>query len=825
MITGSLALIALMCAMVTAVVLMGKRNILESCAVGASFMLCLYVLVSYFLLFIDSFSVISAVSGTFVISALTLSGVMIFRKGKKFACDTDLRKALIPILVSLMLVPFVSVKNEYYGMGQDQGGYQTQALLYLKGDTSKIHDFDEYYKLSEDDHDDFISRVDCTNGLDAVQDGYGDPSYSAAGSESMRYIHGIPSFSALMAGWASIFGISNMQGIQTMIYVLVIFLVYFTAKNLGLRRMTAALACFATGFAPAVIWLFKSAFTEPYMALLIILFMYLLTLDDHKVSCILSIVPVIVFGCYHVSVYTVLPLFLGVYAFRYIMSAHKYYIGLMGAIPVIQIVSFFTMKTIQPIYTQNNYKRLFILGWDGHEISDLPGQVILTAVIYAVLIGVFVIAINPLVKKSNRITILRQSKVFAWLLRAMIVLPILKVFYERSLAHWSGARAAAAGIMSSTLYHYALSGGIILFAIAIIAIVIRPGEMISDINTATLSVLFFYLVLVYSSVLNKGVTPLMYYSRYIVPFISITVLFVLLIAERTLKGKKAYAILPLFAVSMSIFIPTNIAMLEGRDDTRVTWDVLEDVSKIPGESDALIVADNSRMLLWMPMHAMTADGVDVYPQMHEFEDQARDLLDDHDSVYVVKRYPIYDTDTPFELVYTNTYPYQEDLNFDTFMLTLYPTAFGASDETIYVYRWTEGDTREYPISDFYDYYTGLAGYEGTYAWTGSEEVTLSCELLDRDYTMNVDLMNGIPYDAAGIDHIDINVSINGTYVDTVTVSQAQNGDGFSIVIDDELINEGDNTITFTSDLWSSSAVNPADGRMLGYAIENVTFEG
>ena len=66
---------------------------------------------------------------------------------------------------------------------------------------------------------------------------------------------------------------------------------------------------------------------------------------------------------------------------------------------------------------------------------------------------------------------------------------------------------------------------------------------------------------------------------------------------------------------------------------------------------------------------------------------------------------------------------------------------------------------------------------------------------------------------------------NGTYVDTVTVSQAQNGDGFSIVIDDELINEGDNTITFTSDLWSSSAVNPADGRMLGYAIENVTFEG
>ena len=212
-----------------------------------------------------------------------------------------------------------------------------------------------------------------------------------------------------------------------------------------------------------------------------------------------------------------------------------------------------------------------------------------------------------------------------------------------------------------------------------------------------------------------------------------------------------------------------------------------------------------------------------YPQYKDFEEMAVDLWNDHKDIYVIKRYPMYDTDTEFELVYMNTYDYEEDCTRDPFPVTLYPTDFSSREETIYVYRMAHTDLREYPISDFYDSYTGLAGYELTYAWTGSEVVELNCDLEDRDYTMTVDLMPGIPFGAAENGCISIDVYINDEFIDTVTLAPGVNEEGFTLQIDDEMFDEGDNVIRFESNLWDASINNPADPRQLGFAIENVTF--
>ena len=250
---------------------------------------------------------------------------------------------------------------------------------------------------------------------------------------------------------------------------------------------------------------------------------------------------------------------------------------------------------------------------------------------------------------------------------------------------------------------------------------------------------------------------------------------------------------------------------------------MDSIVELIDDNDAVIVAENTRLVMWMGIESRT--NADVYPQNKDLLEQASEVLDGHDEIYIIKRYPIYETDTDFKLVYMNTYDYQDECTWDPNIFTLYPTDFSSREETIYVYRMTRGDHREYPVIDFYGNYTGLAGTEISYAWTGSETVELNCDLEDRDYNMTVDLMPGIPFGAAEDGCINIDVYINDEFIETVTLAPGVNEDGFTVFLDDELFEEGDNTIRFESNLWSASVVNPADTRQLGYAIENVIFEG
>ncbi len=820
MLVGVLALISVFAASVTAVVILGKRNIFESVAAGVSFLLCLHVLISYVLFIADCFTVLRTVSTMFIISALTMVVALLIKKGNKFVCDTSIKNALIPIIVCVFLVPFVSVKNGYYGMGQDEGGYQTQAFFFMNGDTKAVHDFPVYYELSEEDKEEFEIRIDNTNGMDSLDEGYKDPRYSENTSPSERYIHGIPSFSALMATWGSIFGADQIQGVQTLIYVLLIFLTYFVTVRMGFSKVYSTLACFAVGFSPAVIWVMKSALTEGFMGLLIIFFLWLLV-NDNKWTNILSIVPVAVYAMYHVSFFTIVPVFIGVYAFRYIVTAERKYIGLMFSMPALQVMSFFTMCLIQPIYTRNNYMRIFVINRGGHSVEDLDGQVILVALIYMLVISLFTIFSGKLLRREDRLETLRNSRIFLWVLRLMVLLPIAKAAYNVIAARPSGVKEICMAILKTSFYHYAIAGGIILFIAAVVLILVKPGEMIRDNNSASLSIMFFYLVLVYSSFLNTTVYPLMYFARYIVPFIGIAVIFVMYVLGLK-KQIKSYITIPVFALCMCIFVPTNVSLISSRDDTKMPWEVLNSITELIDDNDAVIVAENTRLVTWMGIEART--DADVYPQYKDLLLEASEIWDGHDEIYIVKRYPMYETDSGFELVYMNTYDYQDECAWDPNVFTLYPTNFSSREETIYVYRMDRVDHREYPLPEFYDNYEGLTGYEDGYSWT-SETLILNCHLEDRDYNMSVDLMPGIPFGAAPDGKIDVDVYINDELIDTVTLAPGINEEGFTLFIDDELFDEGANAVRFEMEPWDASIVNASDTRQLGFALRNITFEG
>ena len=112
------------------------------------------------------------------------------------------------------------------------------------------------------------------------------------------------------------------------------------------------------------------------------------------------------------------------------------------------------------------------------------------------IISLFTIFIGKFMKKEDRLSALRENKIFLWGLRLMIVLPIAKVFYNSFISKPSNIKEFYSCFIKSSFYHYAIAAGLLLCIAAIVLTLIKPGEMIRDKDSASLSIMFFYLVLI-----------------------------------------------------------------------------------------------------------------------------------------------------------------------------------------------------------------------------------------------------------------------------------------------------------------------------------------
>ena len=74
----------------------------------------------------------------------------------------------------------------------------------------------------------------------------------------------------------------------------------------------------------------------------------------------------------------------------------------------------------------------------------------------------------------------------------------------------------------------------------------------------------------------------MYYTRYLVPFLSVAAIFTM--STLNIRKKiKTFITVPVFALCMCIFIPTNISLRSNRDDTNClgkSWIPLSSLSTI-----------------------------------------------------------------------------------------------------------------------------------------------------------------------------------------------------------------------------------------------------
>lgn len=815
-----LAVLTLLLCFGTCSLVFKGANFIYTAVMSVVMFFCLHIISTMGLFVIDCYSLFRGMAGTFFL-VFACFAVLIFinirkKSGKLFEYSFDMRSVIIPIIISLMALPLTSNKNELFGMGQDEGVYQCVAINFMNGIDSRQQDFEEYHMLESDsEREAFKNSVrGKLIGYDIPSETYPDTVYDRNVSEVSGIYHGIPTYPALLAMWGQLFGMKNMMNIETVFYIIAIFLVSFACTNLKLSYISDIIACISTALSPVIIWVSKSSLTEMFLAVLVMLFIVFLTDEGHKKYQVFSIVPIVVYACYHVSVYTIIPYVLIVYGGMYLFTRKKILAILMLATVPVYAVSYFAMRRIQPFYTMNNYSPVFFGGIGVHNISNIVACVCTVLMIACAL---YVTIINKTSKNFSRRNFLikMQKSIFMrFFIIAMLILPlayiIFKAFYKYDNTEYAG---------SLTIVGFAVMTGIVIFPMAIIVSIANSGFFLEKVSRLVIFVSFFYCILIYSAFLRYDIQYYYYYSRYLAPFVPVAIVFSVMVLDRFSKK----LVVPVSLAGMIFVSPYSFYLAGHKDDTRMEWEVLDSVTEYITADDCIVIDWVYSPTLWLPLKAMT--GADVFPQTADTPDlQFQKLKDKYNNIYYVSRdSKIYNAESNLEILYMDMVHISEDTSEDVGSLIPLPKKFRQTERYIHLYRVIGYDY-------YYDNYdivkwniSGIKESDRTFCWTEEPRADIRCNVNPDDYELILDLGGVIPLKEINKTSLKVNLYVNGIFADSSYINSDTNGNSISFDIDEKYIEDGSNTITFETELWNASAVNPADTRMLGIPVESLTF--
>ena len=261
--------------------------------------------------FFDFFSLSRTIIICFsVVFCLLVFSFINIKKFKKIRFS--IKETIVFIGVVIVAILLSGEKFGFYGMGQDQGVYQTKAIEFIFENNSNVQNFDYALKTLSDseDYTYFRDKVRELQGFYLV--GQTEPFYAdenAGGESGLEGVyHGLPTWPAILALFGRLFGMGNMQQCQTIFYVCYLMLVFYILENFRIKALYEVLGLSVLGTTPLVIWVSKSALTEMFLTVIMAAFVYFACHENRDVRLFIFI-PVTIFSVYHVSVYTLMPLF------------------------------------------------------------------------------------------------------------------------------------------------------------------------------------------------------------------------------------------------------------------------------------------------------------------------------------------------------------------------------------------------------------------------------------------------------------------------------------------------------------------------------------
>lgn len=533
----------------------------------------------------------------------------------------------IPLVIMLAALPFTWNKFELYSMGQDQGTYQVKALALLAYDTHNYMEMEEFNKLdTPEERQKYLDFVYDQNNLylpRVIEETETDASQF---DRIVGTIHGLPTYSALLALWGAMFGYQDMIGVQTILYICLIFLSFFVAENMNLKRTTGAWITLLTAFSPIVVWCSKSSLTELGLAVIFTVFLYILT-GKRKYVC-LAWIPLAVFAFFHISIYIFMPILVVLLFMMYFMQREKgWLISAIGTLIAYGVSAFWAFD-IAPYYSYGNYSVLFKLTRKIINENNIKSVIVVLCVLLSAA-AVFFMSRQGEALSDNLCRLCADSRIFrnsiVWLIRLTLAGSLLFFVYKGFI---TAEYTRYFEYLQISTFTYMT--GLILVPFLYVYLFCRPGKVFENGMTAAFVLLFFYCVIAYSSFMRLDVLFYYYYARYVTIFLGV----IFLLAGKLAEGmeRPAWVVSVMFAAAFLTFLPYDAGLLTQKDHTRCEWEVLADVCEDITSEDAFIVGPEEQQIVFIfPVKLLT--GCDVYYADENLRGQIGKLAQKYQNVY------------------------------------------------------------------------------------------------------------------------------------------------------------------------------------------------
>lgn len=794
-----------------------KGSFLKPFVCGTVFYFFCYILWSMVLFTADQFTLFRAVLGTAIFLTVLLVGACIVLRKRHGTLlrllhwEESIHTVWIPLVVVILALPLVLTKNELFGMGQDQGVYQVVAINLMNGLTDRQQDFAEYYTLSSTDQTEFADAIKhYLVGYDMAPENYPDTVYDRTVSPVSGIYHGIPTYPAMLALFGKLFGVSHMVQLETVIWVCMIFLVSFLCRQMQWKRLTEFLACTVCAVSPIVIWVAKSSLTELFLAVILLSFVLLITTPNRSHG--LSILPIAVFACYHVSIYTMVPLFVVLYGALYLFRRKTQYAVLMLSTIGLYLASYFAMRHVQPFYTMNNYRSLFT---GDITVFNITTVVTVVSIVAFVICGIYCLILHRRAKRFDANAFLEMAQQHTWvkvIFSLFLLLPVTYILYKAL------SQGMVGELRYLTLTGYAIQTGFFLLPVTGIIVLFRMKTVLEKPETMVLYVMFLYCILVYAAFLRFQIEYYYYYARYLAPFVPIAVLFAAMVLDKC----NWKVTVPLLTAGVLVVAPFDKFLATAKDDTRMQWSVLMELTEKIDETNCVVVDTELMPQIYLPLRSMT--GAATYPELENAVEQVDQLSEQYDTVYYLT------TDTSilqysdsYRCVYRNTAHHSEDdLNHNGKLFPM-PLAFLEYDEPICLYQYT-ANRLAYPAVDCYETeYVGFGALEGDFCWSVAENASVFCTLHPDNYLLQFEMGCTIPLQQLGMTEMTVSIYINHVLAGEITINEENNGGTLTIPVSSLLLDDTQNQITLHCNLWAASTVTANDTRQLGFPLRSLRF--
>ena len=649
----------------------------------------IYVFVSSILLFFDFFSLSRAIIICFsVVFCLLVFSFINIKKFKKIRFS--IKETIVFIGVVIVAILLSGEKFGFYGMGQDQGVYQTKAIEFIFENNSNVQNFDYALKTLSDseDYTYFRDKVRELQGFYLV--GQTEPFYAdenAGGESGLEGVyHGLPTWPAILALFGRLFGMGNMQQCQTIFYVCYLMLVFYILENFRIKTLYEVLGLSVLGTTPLVIWVSKSALTEMFLTVIMAAFVYLACHENRDVRLFIFI-PVTIFSVYHVSVYTLMPLFV-ICGWMLIVADNRK----RTVIPTLLMLAgyfwgfVFSIK-LETLYTSFNYLRP--INKIGGKISGfkIDNTELLYIMIVILLVCAGITMVIPLITET-RISekFLKKIKENIGNIVKITVLVMIAFAVLTYANHNRGFNLNPNYNLIAVTY----AGGIFAVPLVFAGTLFVRSNSIKDVKTVFLYWMFIY-ILFWAATLRPDIPYYYYSARYDAPYLIIPMLLLLLMYRDFSKTNW----IPLICISsVLLYLGYDISMIKTPDDTKVEWDIVEgEVHKEKKKNSAVIIDGNTNTLLeWMLI--LKACGNEVYPGTEDLNVQTEKLSEYYDNIYYLyessDNFGMGDyTEKEYDFLYENTFVHSEDLVNGTESWIGYPYYFDSVENHMYMYLYTK----------------------------------------------------------------------------------------------------------------------------------------